>query len=121
MNIKLGNSELCLRPGQPLGLRGAAGLGIRCIAGTVWITSPGEPTDIFLEAGGFHCIQGPGLTLVESLGEGRIGLTWPEHESEGKRWLAAPGRRLKDWAAMLGRKPAISRTARVASAAGSPA
>ena len=78
MNIKLGNSELCLRPGQPLGLRGAAGLGIRCIAGTVWITSPGEPTDIFLEAGGFHRIRGPGLTLVESLGDGRIGLEWPE-------------------------------------------
>ncbi len=62
-----------------------------------------------------------GLTNAESLGDGWIGLTWPDHESEGKRWLAAPGRRLKDWASMLGRKPAISRTARVASAAGSPA
>lgn len=114
MNIDLKNSELFLRQGQPVRLQDADGLAVRCIAGTIWITSPGQSVDIFIEPGGHHCIQGRGLTLVESVADGRISLEWPKGGRRSGQWPASLAGAVKYAWHLLRRHPAISRTARAA-------
>lgn len=66
--------ELCLRDGRPIRLADALGMRVRCLRGTIWITSAGESGDVFLQAGESHLIPRNGLSLVESIGGGRIRL-----------------------------------------------
>lgn len=121
MFISLDCSELSLKNGQLLRLSQAAGVTIRCLAGTIWITSPGEIEDIFLDTGMHHVIRSPGLVLIESVGDGRVCLESPGPGHEANRWSGLLIRLMKRAWQALRRKPGISRTGRAASATGFPA
>lgn len=77
MKIDLGSGEICLRDNHPLRLDGARGLRIECTAGTIWITETGQREDIFLSPGQSYRLAGNGVSLVESVGDGRIRLAPP--------------------------------------------
>lgn len=90
MIISLDRNELCLKNGHLLRLNQAAGVAIRCQAGTIWITSPGEITDVFLDPGTRHVIRSHGLVLIESVGDGKVCLELPAQAHEAYRrpdWL----------------------------------
>jgi len=74
MQIDLRSGEVCLQDNQPIRLSGARGLRITCTAGTIWITVNGEAEDIFLTAGQSYQVGSNALTLVESIGSGRVRL-----------------------------------------------
>jgi hypothetical protein len=77
MEIGFDSSEFCLQENRPLRLRRARGLTVRCTAGILWITSHGENADIFLHAGESCHLTSNQLTLVESVGNGRVCLEMP--------------------------------------------
>lgn len=74
MKIDLRSGEVCLQDNQPVRLSGASGLRVICTAGTIWITVSGEAEDIFLTAGERYQVSSNALTLVESIGSGKIRL-----------------------------------------------
>lgn len=74
MRINLGKGELCLSENQPLRLEAAAGIEIRCLEGTIWITISGQLADIFLHTGESYRIPDNGLALIEGASFGRITL-----------------------------------------------
>lgn len=86
MNIDLGSGEVCLRPGQLVRIAQASGLRIRCMAGTIWITVAGEPLDVILAPGLAYRITSQGLTLIESIGEGRVRLEMASSAHRTGRW-----------------------------------
>jgi len=65
---------LTLNPGEPLRLTRARGREIACESGWVWITAPGEPSDIFLHAGQRWKVPVNGLVLVEAEDSARVSL-----------------------------------------------
>jgi len=67
-------SEIHLFSNRPLHLNKALGLGIVCTSGTIWITIPGQPEDIFLSAGERYALDSDGLALVEAVGKGSVQL-----------------------------------------------
>lgn len=77
MEIDLRSGEVCLQHNQPVRLSDAHGLRVICTAGTIWITEPGETSDIFLNAGQSYRICCDQLALVESIGSGKIRLERP--------------------------------------------
>jgi hypothetical protein len=83
MEIELGYGELCLVDNSPIKLTGAAGLRVSCIGGVVWITSTGNREDIILESGQQYRIDSNRLTMIESIGGGRIRL----HPRSIRNWL----------------------------------
>ena len=120
MNIDLGSGELCLRHGEPIRIARAPGLRVSCVAGMIWITVAGEPSDVFLSPGQSWRINGQGLALIESIGAGRVRLEMTRPAGGAGQWLAWFARR----AATAGSRvcPAsFSRTGRAASAPGFPA
>ncbi len=121
MIISLDRSELCLKNGQLLHLNQAAGVAIRCLAGTIWITSPGEITDVFLDPGTRHVIRSRRLVLVESIGDGRVCLELPALRPEATQWPGPFSRLIKNTWLVLRRKPGVSRRGRAASVPGFPA
>lgn len=74
MKIDPLGEEIHLRDGRLLRLADADGMRIRCLNGTIWITSAGEPADILIEAGESYLICRNGLSLIESIGNGCIRL-----------------------------------------------
>ncbi|MCG2577501.1 DUF2917 domain-containing protein [Dechloromonas sp. XY25] len=86
MKIDLTGGELCLSESRPLRVTGAAGLHVHCTSGTIWITTANEPADIFLGAGQSHRIGSGRLTLIESVGQARIRLEYPESGRIMKGW-----------------------------------
>ena len=72
MEIFLNDGEIHLTENSPLRLRNAAGQGITCTSGTIWITVTGNARDIFLAPGESYRVQGNGLALVEAIGAGSI-------------------------------------------------
>lgn len=120
MKIGLGCNELYLREGQPLRLNDAGGVVIRCIAGTIWITMPGEISDIVLEPGACQEIQGRGLVLIESIGDGRIGLELPAQGHPVKQHTDWLFRLLRATSDALRQRCGISRTDPAASVPGFP-
>lgn len=72
MKIDLSSGEICLRKGQLIRLHNAQGVFIHAVSGIVWITSSGNPKDVFLRDGETHSINEPGLVLVESIGPASI-------------------------------------------------
>lgn len=74
MKIDLRSGEVCLQDNQPVRLSGASGLHVVCTAGIIWITVSGEAEDIFLTAGERYQLSSNELTLVESIGSGKIRL-----------------------------------------------
>jgi hypothetical protein len=77
MEFDLSSGEVCLQDNRPIRLQRPRGLRITCTAGTIWITVTGEPGDIFLAPGQSHQVSSNGLTIVESIGAGRIRLKRP--------------------------------------------
>ncbi|MBS1130212.1 MAG: hypothetical protein H6R16_1214 [Proteobacteria bacterium] len=87
MKIDLVSSELYLTNSDPIRLSRARGVRIRCVGGTIWITTPDRLADIFLELGESHLIDSQGLVLVESVSDGRVCLE-RERQSNGLTdWL----------------------------------
>jgi hypothetical protein len=100
MKIDLVSSELCLTNSNPIRLTKARGVRIRCISGTIWITTPDKFADTFLEVGESCLIDSRGLVLIESINDGRVRLeieaqrhllmellAWPRGTCT-KRWTA---------------------------------
>lgn len=75
MEIDLRAGEVCLQENQPIRLLDACGIQIICTSGTIWITVTGLADDIFLTAGQCYTVCQNQLTLVESIGFGRIRLS----------------------------------------------
>ena len=59
-------SQVALKRGEILKLRGASGHELRVTHGRVWLTEEASNEDIWLEPGGRTRISGDGLTLVEA-------------------------------------------------------
>jgi hypothetical protein len=74
MKIDLRSGEVCLQDNQPVRLSGASGLHVVCTAGIIWITVNGEVEDIFLTAGERYRVSSNALTLIESIGSGKVRL-----------------------------------------------
>ena len=72
MKIDVARSEFCLQERHPLPLEDARDLEVECAAGTVWITQPGEPDDVFLQPGETFRIRSNGRVLVEAIGCARV-------------------------------------------------
>ena len=72
MEIDLRSGEVCLQDNQPIRLNGARGLRLTCTAGAVWITQTNVAEDIFLHPGQSCQISNNALTLVESVGGGKV-------------------------------------------------
>ena len=72
MEIDLRSGELSLEDNQPVRLHGAHGLRITCTAGVIWITLTGVSEDIFLHPGQSCRVANNRLTLVESIGGGKV-------------------------------------------------
>lgn len=81
--------EMELTQDRPLRLNDARGTWVFCLRGTVWITSPGKADDVFLRVGDAYCIECHGVSLLESIGDGRVAVR------------ALPGSRLKRWVPSL--------------------
>jgi hypothetical protein len=67
-------ATVALAPGRPLRLRRSRGRRVACERGCVWITAPGEASDIFLHAGQHWTIPANGLVLVEAEGSAVVTL-----------------------------------------------
>jgi|GEM_PF-1281867 len=92
MEIFLNDGEIHLTENSPLCLRNAAGQGITCTSGTIWITVTGNARDIFLEPGESYRVQGNGLALVEAIGAGSIQICRKENFPAVRMWI----RRLRE-------------------------
>ncbi len=79
MRIDVSSGEIRLTENQPLSLREARGLRVKCTSGIVWITLSGQAADVFLKAGESHILLGKGLALIECIGDGSIRIGMPEH------------------------------------------
>ncbi len=77
MELALTRAEISLQNNHPISLRRAQGVRIVCTHGTIWITVAGKAEDIFLMPGQSHCLENNRLTLIESIGQGRIRLDAP--------------------------------------------
>ncbi|MBA3033905.1 MAG: DUF2917 domain-containing protein [Gammaproteobacteria bacterium] len=70
--------ELALQHNRPLRIEAIEGVVlVKCVAGTVWLTSADRPGDVFLRAGESLAVHGYGLTLIEALGAARVVLQPP--------------------------------------------
>lgn len=88
MKIDLHSGEICLAGGRPLRLSEARGVRVTCLFGTIWITMAGEVADLILHAGDSCQIARNGLTLIESIGCGRLRLERPAPSWIEKLWGA---------------------------------
>jgi hypothetical protein len=86
---------ICLHQGCPIRLENAAGTRVRCLHGTIWITVPGEPDDVFLRAGQSYRIPRDGLSLVENVESGSVELEKPVPGGRLNAWLEELTRHLK--------------------------
>ena len=88
MKIELGSAEFILKANQPLSLRAARNIRITCTEGVIWITVGGESSDIFLAPGQAYRVPSNALTLIESIGEGKIHLAKLRPATWLKRYAA---------------------------------
>lgn len=63
--LPIADLEVVLHDGQPLRLVDAGGYRLCCTQGCIWLTTPGEPRDIYLFAGDTWELRGDGLALLE--------------------------------------------------------
>lgn len=89
MELDLENGELCLRENAPIRLRRVRGLRVLCTAGRIWLTEADGSGDVFLGPGERHTILGPGLVLLEGLGDGRVCLVRPPGGAGARVWQSA--------------------------------
>lgn len=80
-----------LSAAAPLRLRAARGTRLRSVAGTLWVTVDGDPTDRVLLAGQQWAVDSAGPLLVSALdGPATVGLCGPRRPApRWRRWLAA--------------------------------
>jgi hypothetical protein len=97
MQIKPGSAELFLKKNQPISMRTAKNLKITCTEGIIWITVSGERNDIFLARGDHFVLANNNLTLIESIDEGKIHLTKPQHFTWLERWTKKPEATPSKW------------------------
>jgi len=88
MKIDLKSGEVCLSDNHPITLHQARGLRVTSTAGTIWITVTGETGDIFLEPGQTYEVSCNGLTIIESIGNGRVRLKKPDPFFNLQQWVA---------------------------------
>ncbi|PKO37581.1 MAG: hypothetical protein CVU33_12380 [Betaproteobacteria bacterium HGW-Betaproteobacteria-6] len=88
--------EICLLPGHPIRLNGAAGTRVRCLQGTIWITVANEPDDVFLGSGQSYLIPRNGLSLIERIGNGSIQVERLRPIGKARGWLNELIRRLRN-------------------------
>jgi hypothetical protein len=55
-----------------LAMRGAHGVRVECVAGTVWLTIAGQNGDFFLRPGDRLLIESNGLVVAEGLPQGAL-------------------------------------------------
>lgn len=68
MRLDFENANLELDRMQSLALRDSAGLQVRCLQGTVWITQEGSDADQILKPGESFTLKRDGLTVICALG-----------------------------------------------------
>lgn len=85
MNFERHQSTLELLHNVPVPLRTRCGLRITCTAGKIWLTVAGEAGDIFLLPGESHDLRGPGLALLEGIGNAQARL-----QGAQPRWRLLP-------------------------------
>ncbi len=79
------NRELYLQHNRPLRIDATgAAVKVKCLTGTVWLTSSAQAGDVFLQAGESFTLDGSGLALIEGLGDARVVLQPPV-----SRWMNA--------------------------------
>ena len=55
------------RRAKYLPIENGAGLEVKCLRGTLWITQSGDPEDIIIDSGESFKLDRPGLSLVDAL------------------------------------------------------
>jgi hypothetical protein len=87
MKIELRSAEFFLKANQPMSLRSARNIRIVCTSGIIWITVSGQTKDVFLSSGQYFQIPNNALTVIESIGEGKVCLTKPRRLNKIKCWI----------------------------------
>ncbi|WP_157982582.1 DUF2917 domain-containing protein [Simplicispira lacusdiani] len=85
--------QITLEPGQPvlpLQCRPGQRALLEVLAGRAWITQPGRPSDLFLDAGQGLTLQGPALVYASAEGTVPLRLRWAQ---EAVATVLAPARR----------------------------
>jgi len=72
MMMSFNEANLEVRRAQVLSLRDAAGVGLRCTRGSLWLTQEGGGQDIVLDPGECFTVERDGLTLVSALKDGSV-------------------------------------------------
>lgn len=89
MQLAIGKRVIRLEEDAPLAFRGARGVLVECVEGSIWLTVEGQAGDFFLRRGDSLRIDSEGLALVDGLPRGAVRFHRPV------RWpLAWLGRRL---------------------------
>ena len=95
MRIEVDSPAWLLREGEPLRLQGARGVTVHCQSGCLWLTTTGQPEDIFLRPGECHTVNAAGLTLIEAVGQAQARLASPDSacrlRAEGPTKRLIPG------------------------------
>jgi DUF2917 family protein len=61
------NDPIYLKAREILPIENGAGLEVKCLGGTLWITQSGDPEDIIIDSGESFMLDRPGLSLVNAL------------------------------------------------------
>lgn len=93
MDLTLHHGSVALERLGGLSLQDAAGVGITCLAGRLWITQEGDGRDFVLGPGQSLRIARAGLTLVSAIESSRLSVRAPRRRRFGHRWWL-PVRRL---------------------------
>lgn len=72
MQLAIGKRIIRLEADAPLAFRGARGVVVECVEGTVWLTVDGQAGDFFLRRGDKLCIDSEGLALIDGLPRGAV-------------------------------------------------
>jgi hypothetical protein len=105
MEIGMKSGDVLAQENRPLRLYRAHDMKIFCTAGTVWITSAGETTDIFLSAGQNHQARSNRLILIEGIGDAWIRL---ENKERPVFWRRAWATTRRLWQKMINQKDQVA-------------
>ena len=61
------NDAIYLKAREILPIENGAGLEVKCLRGTLWITQSGDREDIIIDSGESFVLDRPGLSLVNAL------------------------------------------------------
>ncbi|MET3131480.1 hypothetical protein AAKU55_001742 [Oxalobacteraceae bacterium GrIS 1.11] len=86
-----GQTEYELTENHLLRISNAKGRRVECVTGSALITAYGEPTDFSIRQGNTFTIPNDGLTLIETIGKGRVRIK--AAPPPGRAWLERVGRK----------------------------